>query len=257
MYRGFNLSLDYDNKSSYSTGLTKLTEQKQTIKKELDAFLSPDGSLNGAKLEKEWFPQVKADIFISHSHRDQKTAIALAGWLYNNFKLESFIDSTIWGYSDQLLRKLDDRYCKNDGQNTYNYVNRNLSTTHVHMMLGTALAKMMDNTECLFFLNTPNSISSSDAINKKETNSPWLYYETAISSLIKKPLESHTRRTLKLEKAFSLERINESLQVKYTLHTSHLTEITDNDLLKWKNKFENVSPEPAYPLDTLYHLFKV
>lgn len=48
-------------------------------------------------------------------------------------------------------------------------------------MLSSALAKMIDKCECIFFPNTPSSIN----LNKK-TESPWIYYELNIADLVQK-----------------------------------------------------------------------
>jgi len=257
MYRGFNINLGHDSAPDYQVGLKKNLEQKEIINKQLSEFLSPDGVIDGGKLESTWFPQIKADIFISHSHIDEKLAMTLAGWLYMQFGLESFIDSTIWGYADSLLKKIDNEYCLNEGGTTYSYEKRNYSTSHVHMMLSAALAKMMDNTECLFFLNTPNSVTPSNIVNKNETNSPWLYYEIGISSLIRKPLHKHTNRKILLRgKTFS--ELNESarnLDIKYPLETEHLKKITGHDLNKWRDEYDNEISSLDFPLDKLYELF--
>ena len=55
---------------------------------------------------------------------------------------------------------------------------------HVHMMLSTALANMIDKTECIMFLNTPNSVSTRDT--KLKTYSPWIYNEIEITRIIEK-----------------------------------------------------------------------
>jgi len=257
MYRGFNVKLGYDSASDYQVGLKKNIEQKEIINEQLSEFLSPDGVIDGEKLESIWFPQIKADIFISHSHDDEKLAVTLAGWLYRQFDLESFIDSTIWGHADSLLKKIDNEYCLNDGGATYSYEKRNYSTSHVHMMLSTALAKMMDNTECLFFLNTPNSVTPSSIINKSDTNSPWLYYEIGISSVIRKSLHKHAnRKSLLKGKTFSeLNESTRNLDIRYPLKMEHLKKITGNDLVTWQDEYNREIPALDNPLDKLYELF--
>ena len=62
-------------------------------------------------MQANWFPQIKADIFISHSHKDKGLALALAGWLEETFGLTAFIDSCVWGYANKLLKMIDDEYC--------------------------------------------------------------------------------------------------------------------------------------------------
>ena len=55
--------------------------------------------------------------------------IALNGWLYESFGIKSFIDSSVWGYANDLLKLIDDAYCLNlEGTNkSYNYEKRNYS----------------------------------------------------------------------------------------------------------------------------------
>ena len=153
----------------YNKGLKVYSAHKQKIKASLDKYLSIDGELKASEIEKDWFPSFKADVFLSHSHKDEKDVIALAG-LLNDMGLTAFIDSCVWGYADDLLRQIDNEYCvskmNSDGSvDTYNYQRRNQSTAHVHMMLNGALMKMMDNTECLIVLNTPNSLKAKDILN--------------------------------------------------------------------------------------------
>lgn len=263
MYRGFKLDivssdftsigkngiglLDYiENKednpyfSHYlKKGKNLFEKNKQLVNKNLDQFIVGDfGVIDGTKLQEDWFPLVSCDIFISHSHKDEDLAIALAGWLYETFGLESFIDSCIWGYADDLLRNIDDEYCSNT-KHSYSYISRNYSTSHVHMMLNMALMQMIDKTECLFFLNTPNSIDLSDI--ETRTLSPWIYSEIGISQMIEK---KRTRT-----KYFS-DNLNESLRISYKLDLSHLANIDHTDLLLWKQK--NVREERA--LNSLYEI---
>jgi hypothetical protein len=257
MFKGYNVHLSLDDESLYNLGNIRIQKHKQNIYKSLSKYLLTDGSVDGSELEKDWFPEIQADVFISHSHRDKKLAITLAGWLSSAFQLDAFVDSTIWGYSDDLLWIIDNEYCPNEDGKTFSYEKRNSSTSHVHLMLSTALAKVMNNTECLLFLNTPNSIKSSDAIKKSETNSPWLYYEIAISSLIHKPLSRHIRRK-ELMKAKAFSELNElerkELQVDYKLKLEHLTKINNSDLVKWYREYNSALYKEPYPLDVLYGL---
>src|SRR5690606_35011062 len=159
-----------------------------------------------------WFPQIDADIFISHSHSDEKMAILLAGWLKETLGVYVFIDSCIWGYSNDLLRQIDNKHCLNPSGETYSYEKRNNSTSHVHMMLSTALNMMIDKTECLFFLNTPNSISTKEVIS--QTESPWIYSEISMSELVRRKKLSEYRPAV--TRMFAKGgAINESLKVKY------------------------------------------
>ncbi len=257
MYRGFNLELGTDffcaNLWDFKKiGETSIEESKASIKKRIGSFVGVDGSLDGSKMQANWFPQIKADVFISHSHKDLKLAIALAGWLNETFGLTAFIDSCVWGYANKLLKMIDDEYCYQKETNTYNYQKRNYSTSHVHTMLSVALTQMIDNTECLFFLNTPNSLTPNTII--EQTESPWIYSEIVMSRLIRenRPKRMERESLNESQKIFATGRKN--IPFSYDLSVDHLTAINVNTLLAWEDDYNN-SPEPEeIALDTLYKL---
>lgn len=248
MYRGFNLVLDWKNDKYYQIGLVLYQNDKQIVRGTLKNFAYTDGTLNGSLMQSHWFPLINSDIFISHSHKDERQAITLAGLLFVKFGINSFIDSCIWGYSDDLLKIIDNNYCfQADG--IYNYTKRNNSTSHVHMMLSTALTMMINKTECLFFLNTPNSISTAGVVNK--TESPWIYSEIAITQMIRQNIPK--RRVDQETKFFSKGGvINESLKIKYDVNLSHLADINNDTLVKWLKK--NNSSNAVTALDALYEI---
>lgn len=251
MYRGFNLTIGKIKEEYLVKGRVDFEINKKLVSDDLTKFLSPRGKLNGTQMQHNWFPSVKADIFISHSHNDENEAIKLAGWLKEIFDLDCFIDSCIWGNSNDLLKTLDNEYCLNVSENTYSYQKRNSSTSHVHVMLSTALAKMIERTECLIFLNTPNSVATSDIITK--TASPWIYMEIALSQLVRKPLELHRNDLLK---SFSeSDRLQKSLSFEYELSLNNFTEINENNLTNWRDKWHAI--KRGNPLDVLYSLHKV
>lgn len=244
MYRGFKLNIndsifvqfikgliplpdylkwnDTAYKFYYSKGEVLFDKQKRIITENLKQYvIGESGVIDGTKLQNDWFPQINCDIFISHSHKDENLAIFLAGWLYERFQLKSFIDSCIWGFADDLLKIIDEEHCKNANK-SYNYKLRNYSTSHVHMMLNMALMQMIDKSECLFFLNTPNSIDLSNI--ETRTLSPWIYSEIGISQMIEKRIRT---------KRFS--NLDESLEVSYLLDLSHLQSINYPKLLEWNN----------------------
>lgn len=132
------------------------------------------------------------------------------------------------------------------------------------MMLSVALTQMIDNTECLFFLNTPNSLSPNPDSN--QTESPWIYSEISISQLIRKKNLRHYRMEALMEsqRTFSAGE-GEQLKIRYDVNTEHLTEI-DVDVLKtWEESWSSSgASNPNYPqysedlrvhaLDKLYEL---
>ncbi|WP_419393430.1 hypothetical protein [Cytobacillus praedii] len=248
MYAGFNLVTDEEFLHYKQAGNTNYNAQKQKVKDELSKFILDDGSINGTDMQNNWFPQIHADVFLSHSHNDKEKAIAFAGWLKHTFDLDVFIDSSVWGSADELLKKIDDRYCKNTDSSTYSYEKRNYSTSHVHTMLSTALTMIIDQTECMFFLNTPQSIDTSSVINS--TKSPWIYYEIGVSKFVRK--REPDRKGIIKKGMFEDA---QDLSIQYKLDMDHLYDIRQSDLLEWQGLFTQY-PE-HHPLDIFYGMKKL
>jgi hypothetical protein len=258
MFAGFNLKgLDTASLSIYKgAGEVAFNQQKNYIRKELDRFVLDDGSLDGSALQNDWFPDVEADVFLSHSHGDHKLTMAFAAMLKEEFGLTAFIDSCVWGYANDLLKKIDDVFCRNKKGDMYDYDQRNFSTSHVHMMLSSALTKMMDKTECLIFVNTPNSITTRDAVEDK-TKSPWIYSEIATSLVLRKKTP---KRHDELVKAYKFEAAEKkSLDITYEVDLDHLTPLSTLDIIEWQNSVRRgwIEETDRHPLDNLYRLKKV
>ncbi len=225
-------SLDY-----YFIGQKIYSKMKKQINKSLDNYIGVNGIINGSELQADWFPSIEADIFLSHSHKDENLAIKFAGWLYYKFGLITFIDSCIWSYSDDLLKKIDEKYCKNKKRKIYYYDTRNISTSHVHMMLMNALMKMIDKSECVFFLNTDNStIKTKEEIDKniEKTYSPWIYSEINATNLIRrKPLCPKERNRGNV--SYSLYKyVDDFFIMDHTVNLSEMYEINDDVLSSWE-----------------------
>jgi len=215
MFAGFNVLVEDKERflEYYDTGSRIYDEHIESISNNLGKYINPDGTLNERNIEDDWFPEIRSHIFLSHSHKDIRFVKSFAGWLYEKFGIKAFIDSSVWGNSDDLLRTIDDEFCVSsrydDGSiKTYEYALRNKSTSNVHMMLYTALMKIMDNTECLMFINTPSSLKWSDMVSDKaSTVSPWIYGELLASKLIRnRSREAHRSLFQKRD----LEHFNES-----------------------------------------------
>lgn len=259
MYKAFSLSISSNDfkvlgniDDYYCIGENLFNKDTEVVANDLDKYRSMGNSLSAKDMMDDWFKQIDADIFLSHSHKDEKLVIALAGWLWEKFKLKSFIDSTVWGYSNNLLKSIDDKYCKNsDGY--YNYEKRNYSTTHIHMMLSMSLLSMMDRCECLFFINTPNSFIPSDELDKGDTLSPWIYSEITASSMLR--IKEPTNRNVPV--CDSLQEGSESYkeksyQMKFPLNKEHLIDLGISDLNIWDYRQRECQGE--YSLDLLYKL---
>jgi len=250
MFRGFNLSnlsFKIDTAPLLKQGEAVNASHQAAVKRTLDAFVSAEGKIDGSRLQDHWFPQIRADVFISHSHNDEVLAKTIAGWMKSTFGLEAFIDSCVWGYADDLLKQIDDKYCINPGGQTYSYEKRNGSTGHIHTMLSTALGMMIDNTECLMFLNTPNAITSDAAVSK--TQSPWLFSEIAMTHIVRRKKPADHRQMVKLAESTQRQEALASLKIEYEVKTTSLTDITGETLGQWQTRFSAAGGEP---LDSLY-----
>jgi hypothetical protein len=79
---------------------------KRNITNQITLPRTEKNLIDGSKLINDWFPSYKADVFISHSHNDSRTAKRLAIWLKKEFGLTTFLDSIVWGSANDLLKKL-------------------------------------------------------------------------------------------------------------------------------------------------------
>lgn len=252
MFLAFNLEKLNDYSAFYHHGQQHLKNNHQKVSKTLkDYLLSKNGALSGLEIEKEWFPQINIDIFLSHSHKDQKSVISFAGWLNKTFNLNVFVDSGLWGNSAELLKEIDDEYCKNENKLSYSYEKRNYSTSHVHMMLAMSLAKVMDKAEITLFLNTDNTIKPvSDTINKS-TSSPWIYTELVFTSLIQKKVPR--RELLKsIDEDIMFENRNLEIEHNVQEYINKLVPLTEDNLKLWEKKYNEASGSKEHPLDYLY-----
>lgn len=263
MYSGFNLTLDSEgvfiaeeiDEKLYTVGKSLLEKNSQVVKKKLESYLLENKELDGSALQSDWFPQTDLDVFISHSHKDERLAIIFAGFLHFGFKLNAFVDSSLWGYSEELLKEIDNKYCFNPSNDTYDYSKRNKSTSHVHMMLSTALTKMIDNTESLFFLNTINStVSTQKAMNQTETYSPWIYHEIATSKMLRLKYPRNIRELRKSYKTGGklMESANEDLKVRHNLDIKHLIKLDKIQIVRWWEEFQKIENKAIHSLDILY-----
>lgn len=257
MYSRFKINKNvFDNFTFSPFDKVKGNELKRNyldnLKDDLKIKLIGDNIIDGTSTQNEWFPSVKADIFLSHSHKDLDRANEFAGWIKNKFGLDVFIDSNIWGDSNKLLKELDDEICYQKSSKTYNYEKRNYTTSHVHMMLSNSLAEMIDRTECIMFLETSNSISVYNTV--KNTESPWIYNELFLSSVIR--VDENLIR--KKSKSFSATKrvinLNEDYKFRYKVNLEHLIDLENEDLTNWLTEysFNKKLDNDIHPLDVLY-----
>ena len=264
MYAGFNLNVSqrygltpYIDFSQYQTlGKTHLAAQENTVRNKLNEFVLEGTSIpDGTAIQDDWFPEVNADVFISHSHKDIDLAEGLAGWLNKTFGLRCFIDTHVWGYADNLLEEINSQYSNKRedqfGGVIYDHQSCIAASKHVDTMLTMALYKMIDRCESVFLLNTGNSIQRYGDMPHDTTISPWIYSEIVCSQLIRKQSLSYYRKDMVLkhdEQRF--EAMQESFTPAYTVTTKHLFPLNINILLSWAKEYQRI--KCRYPLDALY-----
>lgn len=253
MYKGFNVTLSDSAFSKFENAGRKLyKEDKEKLSETIASYKDDDGQIDAARLSEDWFPAIKADVFLSHSHRDHKLVLGIAGWLKEKFNLRAFIDAAAWGYADDLLKAIDKQYSWNEKKQTYSYQATTRSSSHVHMMLTVALANMLDRCETAFFINTPSSISADHFIRGHATESPWIYSELAMMKLIKgkKPDRESVKAKMVAEAA------TEALRFSYSIDLSHLTPLSERNLRSWLADFllAEIRSSGKHPLDVLYAL---
>lgn len=249
MYSGFDIKLNSDFSEYKSIGDELFNTNKIEIQRELGSYFGENGKLDGSAIGEDWFPQIEADIFISHSHKNKEQAIALSGFLHEEFGIKAFIDSCVWGYSEQLQKNLDRAFCYREETDTYSYSKRNITTSHVHMMLSMALLKMIDKTECMFFLNTQQSITITESVS--QTNSPWIYSEILFSQLVRKrDLKDYRENSIM---KFALEEAYKVPDITYNVNLRHLVELKRPNFTSWQTNYVK-SKGKKHPLDVLYEM---
>lgn len=220
------LSLEIKDFDQFNTNVDK--SKKDDFKKRSKALLNgleryilnKDNILNATEIQKHLFPEVKADIFLSHAHADEDKVISLAVSLEEmGFKV--FVDSCVWENAFDLLKEIDEKHCKFEGSDTYNYQKRNFSTANVYMILNAALHRMIEKAELFIFLGTENSLTIEDSIeNQTFLKSPWIFSElTFVNQVVRYDNRNHLRPQV-VKKSFGIEdaraiALDESLQVRF------------------------------------------
>ena len=184
-------------------------------------------------------------------------------FFYFEFGLNCFIDSEVWKYAPDLLKIINDKYSEKEEVKElgilYNHEKSNLASQHVNIMLATALHKMIDKTEVVILLDTPNSLCNVDDIFRKaETYSPWIYSEVVCTQIVRhKELYIYRGEKATGHIYESMMHYDSDLMVKYNFSTDHLMPLTLADLLNWaklreEKKYEHSRGRYTEPLDYLY-----
>jgi hypothetical protein len=262
MYSKFKLNQSVFDNITFNqldliSGKSLGTKFRNKLNESLEIKFKDNKEIDGTAIQEEWFSNIDCDIFLSHSHKDIDRANGFAGWVKKQFDLNVFIDYNVWGNMNDLLRTIDNQYCYKPKTKTYSYEKRNVTTSHVHMMLINALMDLMDRTECIMFFESPNSINMSRLKHESVTQSPWIYNEIFLSKVLRK--KSKPRKIGQLQKATESVRLystmNESFEPNYNADTNHLVNMQNKDLNHWEAIYK-MNPN-SHPLDILYALKKI
>ncbi len=255
MYRAFNVKLDDSDLQNFATNYN-YNDLSDESREKLKKLVNSSQKISADEIKNILLPQKHYDIFISHSHKDLNLAKRLADYLQNNCKVSCFIDSLYWGNIDGLQEELNKMHLREDASTGKKYFNHQSTmevAKHANMILASALTMMIDSCECVFFLNTDNSvISGIEVINKNETYSPWIYHEVFTTSIIhrRKP-GLDTQKAIHEHFQFRNDAINQLPQFIYNLDLTGMANLDDNDILDWASK---VNSACMHPLDVLYNL---
>lgn len=260
MYKGYNLILTMESFAKRLSGVdivahslieVYIKNAKSSFKdycneirrKILSVKTTTTYIIDGNEIEEKWFPKINAQVFISHSHADERLAYALSGWLNSALGVSSFIDSAVWGYREDLIRKLS------EGESVFDWPRM---VEYVDCMLMKSLMQMIDQCECLIFINTPNSICAKGVVSK--TYSPWIFSELNASRYIRTnvPGRYELRKVATMDEAVKNSQSNFSKKMILNAPVNHLGELDINSLLRWRISAGGCKGVDA--LDRLYSL---
>lgn len=224
----------------FSSSEISLYRQKSNAafnREKLQSFLlGRENVLDAEAISHSCFPDVRADVFLSHAHRDEDDVIRLALSL-EKVGLSVFVDSCVWGWADEILRVIDEDFCYSKTTKTFDYDMRNRTTSNVYMILNSALQNMIARTELLLFLQTDNSIKIDEYVkDKTHLSSPWIFSELMFAKLGQKT----KRRQVQVKKLTfeSLATDSRELELRKSFetafpHPGNRYELTNDELHHW------------------------
>ena len=274
MFKGYKLEIKENEILNFRKYVQKAESlyanfEKVTAQNLVNYKMETSLPINGDSVESQWFPKRKFHVFLSHSSKDSEVAYALAYMLKQTLDIDVFVDSLVWGQRDDLIKRLYESNKDKHRDNVRHIENEKTQIpqkeldfysdiiAHVDSMLNKSLIQVMDECECLLFLNTPNSISASEVC--KETLSPWIYTELEASKRLRIKIPFHH----KIHKAFSQESSENALVIEdsqqfemtHSVGIEHLKDLSVKKLNEWIRKAREASKMDAFgALDILYDL---
>ena len=181
MKNGYCLSVDWNDpeikRACASSGAN--SERHQKFKGEVEQFVKKfsalgSGVFDANKLIGQWFPIVKADVFLSHSHDSKGEVEALASYIESKTGKVVFVDSLYWDSADKMVELFCDFIAERGDKGRFKVGPLLKASEHVHCMLERSILVMMDKCDDFIFLDESSSVSN-------VTLSPWIYSELEFS----------------------------------------------------------------------------
>lgn len=254
MYKAFNIKLN--DLVISNTPIQEYEAERKEYRDKLAKLVNSYDVIEADEIKKTLMPKGKYDVFISHSHKDLILAKKLASYLKTNLGLKCFIDSLYWGNIDDLLKELNKSHYDIVKQ-TYNHLKTEAACHHADIILASALTEMINACECVFFLNTDNSLPMrDDVLNEVETYSPWIFHEIYIASIIEK--KRPIRGQMKFNESFR-DTVPSEKQIAYKLDLSGMDILDFNNLELWSNtkKYYDSHGTIKHSLDVLYEILPI
>ena len=174
----------------------------------------------------------------------------MAGYIEKELGLKCFIDSLYWGNIDVLQEELNEKH-RDKETKLFDHKKTMEVAKHANMILASALTEMIDKCECVFFLNTENSvIPGKEALEPNQTYSPWIYHEVYTTSIIK--IEPPCRYVDKEHYQARDSATEDFPVITYGLDLSNMRKLDIIKLLVWETQARSNSKK--CPLDVLYEI---
>ncbi|MCO7055668.1 MULTISPECIES: TIR domain-containing protein [Pseudomonas] len=212
--------------------------------------------LDAEALSKAIFPEGDYDVFLSHSHGDQRNAIDLALAL-GKHGLKVFVDSTVWGFYGDLVSRIIAQTRPQPYETKESHVHR--IHADVHMMLAGALHRTIARVEAFVFVRSDKSVPLEFG-GEARTLSPWLYSELQFSFQVQhatpKRIQNRMRGAI-LDNVKGFNNMSlESIQhmMAFRAFNDHLPTISGERLKEWVISL-SAEVRGGAALDSLYSQF--
>lgn len=243
--RDFFENKKYTYEEYIDIGIEHLEHMAKAFEKDMYACINVQ-TTGQLIIKEDWFPELRIDVFLSHTWMNDGLQLAFVGWLYSTFGLRCMVDSYIWGNFGKLTDEYNGLYSnrrkKANGGEVFDYSCSNRVLNHIVSMLHIAAAKMMDKAEAVVLLNTDEDWDIYDNRVLSRTYLPWIYTEAVIvNSMRAKPLAEYRRQALDSESFMEENRT-----------TKICEDILENELVQWEQEYDE--DKDTHPLDILYKL---